>query len=69
MKTAREIIASFGGTAKFADATGQKTGTVRLWLHRDAIPAQHYPAIVLAARRRRVPGISLEVLHSMAKTL
>jgi hypothetical protein len=65
MKTARDIIAAFGGSAKFAEATGHRPGTVRLWKHRNSIPHEHFPSVVKAAREKRVRGVTLESLHAL----
>jgi hypothetical protein len=65
MKTAQDVIAAFGGSAKFADATGHKPGTVRLWKHRNSIPPEHFPSVVKAAREKRVRGVTLESLHAL----
>ncbi len=65
MKTARDIIAAFGGSAKFAEATGHRPGTVRLWKHRNSIPHEHFPSVVKAAREKRVRGITFESLHAL----
>jgi hypothetical protein len=65
MKTAQDVIAAFGGSARFAEATGHKPGTVRLWKHRNSIPPEHFPSVVQGARLKRIRGVTLESLYAL----
>jgi len=39
--TVSELIAALGGPTAVAGALGQKPGSVKMWSHRDALPAEH----------------------------
>lgn len=45
---------------------GVTAGQVRVWRHRDVIPAQFWSAIVLKAKERGYRGVTPDLLTSLA---
>jgi len=67
MLTHIEIISAWPGDkrgcyAKLAEDINQSEGTIAVWKHRGRIPPDSWAAIVSAARKRRIRGVTLEVL-------
>lgn len=67
MKNINDLITKFGGYRELAAAIGSASVTVAVWKHRGNIPAQHYPAIIAAAKARRIRGVSFEALYAMGR--
>jgi hypothetical protein len=64
MRTFGLVIEAFGGPAKFGTAIGIPAGHARVMKFRDSIPPGYWPAIVSAAIRLRITGITFEMLAS-----
>lgn len=60
-----DLIEVLGGDVIVAKHVGCKPATVRSWRHRDSLPLTAFPQIVALAKKKRVPGVTLESLHIM----
>jgi hypothetical protein len=56
------VIGSWPSVRDFSAATGTPDATARAWRTRDWIPVEHWDAIITAAHRDQVPGISIDSL-------
>ena len=63
--TFRSVIDSWPSIQEFADDLGVKYVTAQLMRHRDSIAAKHWKPVVVAARKRRLSGITLDLLASI----
>lgn len=52
--------------ADLAADLGVKPGLPAVWKHRDSVPPEHWRGVVDSARRRRIAGITLELLADLA---
>lgn len=68
MDSFREVIRAWPDTATLAEDIGARTKTVRQWLFRDRIPAPFWSPVSDAARKRRIPGVTVERLASLGAT-
>lgn len=67
MKTFGDLIDHFGGAAKMAaEIPGIEANTIRQWSARGSIPARYWRAIVDAATRLGIEGVTFEVLGMIA---
>ena len=57
-----QFIDALGGTTKLAAALGQPHYNISKW-RKNGIPAHHFLDIIGIARKKRVKGITLTVLH------
>ena len=64
--TFTEIIHLWPSKADFAADVGEEREAVRGWEHRNSIPGHAFAAIVDAAKRRGISGVTLEVLAAEA---
>lgn len=69
MRTFAAVIDSWPDPSPvtLADDIGEEAGTVRQWRSRNTLPPRVWVAIVAAAGRRGVAGISLECLARLAE--
>lgn len=65
MSTFRNIIDKWPSIGEFASDLGVKYVTAQLMRHRDSIAPRHWNNVVLAARKRSISGVSLEVLAAI----
>ena len=68
MQNFTDIIQAFGGPTKMAQAIEIPPGHAQTMKNRNSIPAAYWPAIVRAARERRIRGVTHEALAGIAKT-
>jgi hypothetical protein len=68
MESFTNLIDQWPTRAKFADDCGQPYGVVHQWYRRNSIPAEHWPVIITAAKRRGLKGISLQQLANLRKS-
>lgn len=66
MNTFREIIDAWPSAFTLADDIGEREGTIRQWRHRDRIPSTKWRAMIEAAKRRRISGITPARLVDLA---
>ena len=50
---------------EFADDLGVKYVTAQLMRHRDSIASKHWKPVVAAARKRKIDGVTLDLLASI----
>lgn len=62
IKSFRNIIELWPSIGDFADDIGVKYVTAQVMKHRDSIDADHWVAVVEAAKRRGYSGITYETL-------
>lgn len=67
METFSDIIAAFGGAARYADAIGIPGFHAQSMKHRDSIPPAYWADTVSAAATREIEGVTLEKLAEIAK--
>jgi hypothetical protein len=67
METFSDIIGSFGGPAKFAEAINIKGFHAQSMKERDSIPPAYWADTVSAALQRDIEGVTLEKLADLAK--
>ena len=65
MESYRDIIDAWPSRRALAEDLGVDYETVKKWRQRDSIPAAHWPALVKAARRRKV-RVTLTLLVDLA---
>ena len=65
-RTPADIFALWETAEDMAAALGERSGTVRMWRHRNAIPLRHFPKVVEAARARGV-NITLQDLYGLGR--
>jgi len=65
MTSFRSIIDLWPSLQAFADDLGVKYVTAQLMRHRDSIASKHWRQTVTSAHRRKIPGVSLEILASI----
>lgn len=65
-KTASEVMAKWPTDADFARDIGVKPTHAQTMKVRDSIPAPYWSAVVAAAAKRNVQGITLELLAKIA---
>jgi hypothetical protein len=65
MDAVSDVIELFGGTGAFAKAINRPESHVRTMKARRSIPPAYWAKIVEAARKRRLPGVTLEGLVRM----
>jgi hypothetical protein len=65
MKNVRSIVMALGGSAAVADFLHRPQPTVCSWMARDSIPPGYWKAIIDLAHRRRVKGLSINMLWDM----
>lgn len=66
MWTYASLIDAFGGPAKFSEAVGVTRVHAGVMKTRDSIAPEYWPAIVAAARQRRIEGVTAETLMEIA---
>ena len=64
-QTFSSIIDLFG-YAELAKAIGRPEGTVSSWKSRNSIPPEAWSSVVAEARRRRIKGVSLDLLADLS---
>ena len=62
MNSFYEVIQAFGGGSKLAGDIGINPITVRQWGNRGSIPSKYWPAIVEAAKAKRIRGVTYQAL-------
>ena len=67
MMTMVDVIDAMGGYEGCAHAIKVPAGRVSVWKSRNSIPGGYWRRIVAAARRRRITGITYEVLGRAAE--
>jgi glycerate kinase len=65
--TTDEMIAAFGGRDVVMEITGAARNAVNNWRH-DGVPYKHHKALIEAAERRGIAGITLCSLHATRTT-
>lgn len=65
MSTFRSIIDKWPSISEFAADLGVKYVTAQLMRHRNSIASRHWNNVVIAARRREIAGVTLEVLAAI----
>ena len=65
MNSFHDVIQAFGGGAKLASDIGINPITVRQWGNRGSIPSKYWPAIVEAAKAKRLRGVNYKTLASL----
>ena len=65
MDSITSIFVAFGGYAGLAAAIDVPLGTASAWKTRQSIPPEHWPAIVVAAGERAIPGVTIERLAAL----
>lgn len=65
MTSFRSIIDLWPSLQAFADDLGVKYVTAQLMRHRDSIASAHWRKAVRSAERRKIHGVSLEILASI----
>ncbi|MBR2819815.1 MAG: hypothetical protein IKE60_34415 [Reyranella sp.] len=66
MDTFIDIINAWESPTILADDLGEEIGTVRQWRNRNKLPDRVWKAIVMAAQRRAIEGVTLERLAEIA---
>lgn len=66
MKTFEDVIADFGGPARFAEAIGIKDFHAQTMKTRGSIPPGYWNAVVAGAAARGIQDITLETLAAIA---
>jgi hypothetical protein len=67
MDSFADVIEAFGGPTRFAAVVGIEPAHAQVMKHRDSIPAPYWPQVVMAAKRRRIRGVSLQSLAALAR--
>ena len=67
MQSFVEIINAWPHPTKFAEDVGVSPALVAVWKTRDTIPAAYWNWVVTAAERRRIEGITLELLGRLTR--
>jgi hypothetical protein len=60
--TTDELFDAFGGREVVMAITGAARNAANNWRH-DGIPFKHWPALILAAERRGIDGITFDALQ------
>ena len=66
MQTVTDIVNRWPTVADFAAAVGVPYQTAYSWRSRNSIPFRHAQAVVSAARKRHVRGVTVGVLATLA---
>ena len=64
METFTDVLDAFPEGALVEDRVAD-AGKLAVWRHRDTIPPLEFPAVVESARKRRIKGITLDLLHGL----
>lgn len=67
MRTFVDIIDAFGGPARFSEAIGIEAFHGQTMKTRGSIPPAYWNRVVMAARQKRISGITLESLAKIAE--
>lgn len=67
MRTFADVIRRWENTEVFAADVGVPGVTGRAWKNRNSIPPVHWPAVVGAADRRGLTGITRDLLARIAE--
>lgn len=54
-----------GSIQSLADDLGVRYPTAQQWHYRESIPSDRFPAVVEAAKKRKLSDVTLELLHSI----
>lgn len=65
MTSFRAIIDKWPSLQAFADDLGVKYVTAQLMRHRDSIASKHWNRAVTSAHKRKIHGVTLEVLAAL----
>jgi hypothetical protein len=65
MKNIREIVMAIGGSAAVAKFLKRPQPTICSWMARDRVPFKYWKALVDLAHRRKVKGITIDMLWDM----
>ncbi|MPZ36647.1 MAG: hypothetical protein GEU95_01065 [Rhizobiales bacterium] len=65
-RTAADVMAKWPTDADFARDIGVKPTHAQTMKVRDSIPPGYWPAVVVAAAKRNIQGLTLEVLAKIA---
>ena len=71
MAKLEDIFAAFGGATRLAEAIGISPVHAQTMKGRRSIPVTYWPALVKAAERQKIPGITFDRLvrlHAQKKT-
>lgn len=66
MNSFSEVVGAWETVAIFADDVGVPYVTAAAWRQRNSIPAQRWSAVVKAAQKRGIEGVTLEILAAFA---
>lgn len=66
MDTFPDLIETLGGAAVVARAVKQDPGTARQWKARNRIPPAYWPGIVALAKSKKIGGVTMEKLATLA---
>lgn len=65
MNTFSDIIARLGGPSGLAPIIGANPEAIRKMAQRESVPSEYWPALIDAARAKRVRGVTLAKLTQM----
>lgn len=65
MKDARELISKWDRVADFAEDAGQPYERASQWKKRNCIAPEQFPAVIAAAKKAGVEGVTFEFLHDI----
>lgn len=68
MQRFSDILAEWPSHAAIEDDLGVKRGLPAVWRHRDSVPPEYWLALVDAAQRRGIEGVTLEALARIASS-
>ena len=66
MKTFADIIDAWPSQKALAEDRSVRPSLVAVWRHRNSIPPAHWKGLVEDARRRGIPGVTLDLLAAIA---
>lgn len=61
-KTHRQIIQAWDRLSDFAGDIGVTENTAKMMRQRDSIPSDYWPTVVRAASKRKIAGITMDLL-------
>ncbi len=64
-ETHRQIIMAWEHLADFAADLGISENTAKMMRQRDSIPADYWPEVVIAAEKRKISGVSTDLLAKL----
>jgi hypothetical protein len=67
METFSEVIRSWPTKAAFARDIGEEYGLVHQWDRRNSIPIDYWDVTVAAAKKRKIKGVTANLLKQIRK--